>query len=262
MKRSLARFGDRVRLLMPRTKGQKHIEAFQAIDRGGMGRKLGKHAQLHQRHHYTKHQLSPNHTFAHNIKMRAASRLLAEIKPSRFLEPGAPTGLTGLLTHNSPRSALLYLYNSTLDKLQHIPESSVYRQSTEALTKHRLKIIENAKPPGWDEWSAKIQEQIAADPKGFKATQTSAGVMLSIEPQEDINPKLKKSEWDGELVGKSFPEGIRSQAARHAFIAQLAGPKDYDPERANTKLKLDDEPQLTAEVYVKSIVRVSAIIRC
>lgn len=182
--------------------------------------------------------------------MRAASRLLASVKPGQFLEAGTPTGLTGLLTHNSPRSALLYLYNSTLDKLQHIPESSVYRQSTEALTRHRLKIIEAAKPPGWDEWSLKIQEQIAADPKGFNAKQTSVGTMLSVASREDIDPTTMAAEWDGEHVGKAFPEGIRTQAARHLFIAQLAGTKDYDPERANTKLKLDDEPQLTAEVYV------------
>jgi NADH dehydrogenase (ubiquinone) 1 alpha subcomplex subunit 5 len=182
--------------------------------------------------------------------MRVASRLLASVKPGQFLEAGTPTGLTGLLTHNSPRSTLLYLYNSTLDKLQDIPESSVYRQSTEALTKHRLKIIEAAKPAGWDDWSAKIQEQIAADPKGFNAKQTSGGTMLSVSPREDIDPKLMASEWDGESVGKAFPEGIRSQATRRAYIAQLAGTKDYDPERANTQLKLDEEPQLTAEVYV------------
>jgi NADH dehydrogenase (ubiquinone) 1 alpha subcomplex subunit 5 len=182
--------------------------------------------------------------------MRVASRLLASVKPGQFLEAGTPTGLTGLLTHNSPRSTLLYLYNSTLDKLQDIPESSVYRQSTEALTKHRLKIIEAAKPTGWDDWSAKIQEQIAADPKGFNAKQTSGGTMLSVSPREDIDPKLMASEWDGESVGKAFPEGIRSQATRRAYIAQLAGTKDYDPERANTQLKLDEEPQLTAEVYV------------
>jgi NADH dehydrogenase (ubiquinone) 1 alpha subcomplex subunit 5 len=182
--------------------------------------------------------------------MRAASRLLASVKPGQFLEAGTPTGLTGLLTHNSPRSTLLYLYNSTLDKLQDVPESSVYRQSTEALTRHRLKIIETAKPAGWDDWSAKIQQQIAADPKGFNAKQTSGGTMLSMAPREDIDPKLRASEWDGEPVGKAFPEGIRSQATRHAYIAQLAGTKDYDPERANTQLKLDEEPQLTAEVYV------------
>ena len=191
-----------------------------------------------------------NTTSTHDIKMRAASRLLTSVKPGQFLEAGSPTGLTGLLTHNSPRSALLYLYNSTLDKLQHVPESSVYRQSTEALTRHRLKIIEAAKPPGWDEWSAKIQDQIAADPKGFNAKQTSAGTMLYVAPREDIDPKTMASEWDGEHVGKAFPEGIRTQAARHVFIAQLAGTKDYDPERANTKLQLDEEPPLTADVYV------------
>lgn len=186
--------------------------------------------------------------------MRAASRLFASVKPGQFLEAGTPTGLTGLLTHNSPRSTLLYLYNSTLDKLQHIPESSVYRQSTEALTKHRLNIIEAAKPPGWDEWAQKIQQQVAEDPKGFATTQTSGGTMVDVPPVEDIDPKLRASEWDGEFVGKAFPEGIRSQATRQAHIAQIAGTKDYDPVRANMELKLDQEPQLTAEVYVDDYV--------
>src|SRR4051812_37862633 len=95
-------------------------------------------------------------TFTTAVNMRAAARLLASVKPSQFLEVGAPTGLTGLLTHASPRSTLLFHYHSTLDKLKQIPESSVYRQSTEALTKHRLKIIEGSKPQGWDQWQEKI----------------------------------------------------------------------------------------------------------
>ncbi|KAF2705630.1 hypothetical protein K504DRAFT_460346 [Pleomassaria siparia CBS 279.74] len=182
--------------------------------------------------------------------MRAASRLLASVKPSQFLEAGTPTGLTGLLTHNSPRSALLYLYNSTLDKLQQIPESSVYRQSTEALTRHRLKIIEGAKPPGWDEWADKVSKQIAADPKGFASIKTSGGTVTISPQREDIDPKTMASEWDGEHVGRPFPEGPRTHRERRAHIANLAGSKDWDPERVLIDLKLDQEPQLTADVYV------------
>ncbi|EMC93265.1 hypothetical protein BAUCODRAFT_36937, partial [Baudoinia panamericana UAMH 10762] len=94
--------------------------------------------------------------------MRSATRLLASLASSAtstaaknptFLEAGSPTGLTGLFTHSTPRTTLIQLYNSTLTKLrQNFPESSVYRQSVEALTKHRLAIIESVKPSGLEEW--------------------------------------------------------------------------------------------------------------
>ncbi|KAF9512609.1 hypothetical protein BS47DRAFT_1345210 [Hydnum rufescens UP504] len=56
------------------------------------------------------------------------------------------TGITGLPVHENPIPALTQTYRSTLALLQKdVPESSVYRQSVEALTQHRLSILENAK---------------------------------------------------------------------------------------------------------------------
>ncbi|KAK6465229.1 hypothetical protein DFJ63DRAFT_14993 [Scheffersomyces coipomensis] len=56
---------------------------------------------------------------------------------------GYPTGLTGLYQHPNPRPALISLYNHTLTVLDtKFPKESVYRQSVEALTKNRLKIVE------------------------------------------------------------------------------------------------------------------------
>ncbi|MCJ1429589.1 hypothetical protein MMC29_007504 [Sticta canariensis] len=92
--------------------------------------------------------------------MRATMRMLANIKPERFLEAGNPTGLTGLFTHPSPRSTLLYLYSSTLEKLKAIPEYSVYRQSTEALAKHRYNAVDSIKPPGYEEWAKRAKEKV------------------------------------------------------------------------------------------------------
>ncbi|KAI0482876.1 ETC complex I subunit conserved region-domain-containing protein [Xylariaceae sp. FL0804] len=92
--------------------------------------------------------------------MRATLRLLASVKPARYLEAGNPTGLTGLYTHSSPRSTLLYLYSQTLDKLQGIPESSLYRQSVEALTRHRMAIVEAAEPPGHGEWAERAAQAV------------------------------------------------------------------------------------------------------
>lgn len=107
--------------------------------------------------------------------MRATLRLFASVKPvgggaaTTYLQAGAPTGLTGLRTNPSPRSALLYLYNRTLDKLADVPESSVYRQSVEAVTKHRLGLVQSIKPAGYDEWAARARELIQANPQPFTA---------------------------------------------------------------------------------------------
>jgi len=99
--------------------------------------------------------------------MRSALRLLANVKPARYLEPHTPTGLTGLTTHPSPRPTLINVYRQTLEKLKALPETSVYRQSTEALTRHRLNIIESTKPPGYDSWVQRAKEAIAKHPEHF-----------------------------------------------------------------------------------------------
>ncbi|KAF4556396.1 ETC complex I subunit conserved region-containing protein [Elsinoe fawcettii] len=106
--------------------------------------------------------------------MRATTLLRAVARSSQHLEAGAPTGLTGLLTHASPRSSLIYIYSHTLDKLKQFPESSVYRQSTEALTKHRLNIIESVKPAGLSEWQEKVRATIEAHPQAFQSVKSQA----------------------------------------------------------------------------------------
>lgn len=181
--------------------------------------------------------------------MRAATRLFASIKPSQFLEAGAPTGLTGLLTHPSPRSTLLYHYHSTLDKLKQIPESSVYRQSTEALTRHRLKVIEESTPSGWNAWQDKIKSQIAEDPGLIAVVETSGGNSIVLPKQQQVDERDKAAEWDGEAV-QSFPEGIRSSKERLPHVKKMKGDANYTPERAFSTVVFDPEPQYTAEAYV------------
>ncbi|KAJ1642092.1 hypothetical protein IWQ61_010669, partial [Dispira simplex] len=45
--------------------------------------------------------------------------------------------------HPNPRPALLDLYKRTLSELEtKIPQYAVYRQATEAITKHRMNIVE------------------------------------------------------------------------------------------------------------------------
>ncbi|KAJ7487646.1 ETC complex I subunit conserved region-domain-containing protein [Mycena galericulata] len=54
------------------------------------------------------------------------------------------TGLTGLAVHPDPLPALTTTYQNTLTQLAHIPETSVYRQATEALIQKKLEIVNAA----------------------------------------------------------------------------------------------------------------------
>ncbi|EJF66661.1 NADH2 dehydrogenase [Dichomitus squalens] len=54
------------------------------------------------------------------------------------------TGITGLRVHHDPLPELKKTYEATLQTLSAIPSSSVYRQGTEALTQHKLKVLERA----------------------------------------------------------------------------------------------------------------------
>ncbi|KAI4176542.1 MAG: hypothetical protein LQ346_007865, partial [Caloplaca aetnensis] len=101
------------------------------------------------------------------MAMKPTTRLLAAVKPERFLTAGNPTGLTGLLTHPAPRTQLLYLYSSTLAKLSQLPAHSVYRQSAEAIAKARLAVVEATKPPGYEEWARRAQAVVDKSPEVF-----------------------------------------------------------------------------------------------
>ncbi|KAK4193579.1 ETC complex I subunit conserved region-domain-containing protein [Podospora australis] len=189
--------------------------------------------------------------------MRATLRLLATVRPAgKYLQPGQPTGLTGLDTHPAPRSALLYLYHTTLEKLQQAPEHSVYRQSVEALTKHRLALVEAAVPPGYEEWAAKAREVIKDQPENFKTAShlTQRGVnALKVERgdghvfvmrklPEEKDPRLES--WDGDLDGVSPPlEGSRTEEER----AEQNEILELEKEMQQPQVELEAEPQLTAE---------------
>ncbi|KAL8701322.1 MAG: hypothetical protein Q9224_000563 [Gallowayella concinna] len=127
--------------------------------------------------------------------MKSTGRLLAMVKPERFLTPGNPTGLTGLLTHPAPRSQLLYLYSSTLDKLSKLPEYSVYRQSAEAITKQRLSVIEKTKPPGYEEWEQRAKQRISDHPNVFGKDREPSSIFASASITQGKDPR--DIQWDG-----------------------------------------------------------------
>ncbi|KAG5209904.1 NADH-ubiquinone oxidoreductase kDa subunit [Trichophyton interdigitale] len=129
--------------------------------------------------------------------MRATLRLLANVKPARYLEPFTPTGLTGLSTHPSPRPTLIYLYTTTLQKLKAIPESSVYRKSTEALTKHRLDVVQSTKPPGFDAWLQRVRALVAENPDKYKAALREDGTYAAFQFEEE-NIAKEDELWGGD----------------------------------------------------------------
>ena len=57
---------------------------------------------------------------------------------------GRSTGITGLAVHPDPLPELAKTYESTLSVLSTIPQTSVYRQGTEALTRQKLNIVQAA----------------------------------------------------------------------------------------------------------------------
>ncbi|KAK5653865.1 hypothetical protein OQA88_7789 [Cercophora sp. LCS_1] len=160
--------------------------------------------------------------------MRRTFRLLASVKPARYLEAGRPTGLTGLYTHPSPRSTLLYLYSSTLDKLKAVPEHSVYRQSVEALTKQRMAIVEAAVPPGYEEWAVRARKIIVDEAEAAKKREILAE---ELEKNEKALEALQKSADAGASSGlsKAEEERVYTIAAIKRLLAQVPEvPKDIN----------------------------------
>ena len=192
--------------------------------------------------------------------MRAFPRLLASVKATKFLEPYAPTGLTGLFTHPAPRSALLYLYHSTLDKLQAFPESSAYRQSAEAVTRQRLNMVEQIKPAGYDAWlersrkeieeNTKLYEESSGDSEdgqaGSLAVRRGGNVFVAVETDHRDPHTL---EWDGEPDLGPALEGTRTEEEKEADQSRVAAFK-AGPKPRQQRFDWEPEPQLDADQCV------------
>lgn len=182
--------------------------------------------------------------------MRATLRLLANIKPGRHLEPFTPTGLTGLVTHPSPRPTLIYLYQTTLQKLKAFPESSAYRQSTEALTRHRLQIVEATKPPGFEAWLERVQKTVAAEPERFKTLRASDGSYAAFQ-RDDGSDNPRGEEWDGEGKEASTEGPIRTaeETAQWQRVIEEASRPQESSDFQTAAMKWENEPALEAHQY-------------
>ncbi|KAL5614434.1 hypothetical protein BROUX41_004539 [Berkeleyomyces rouxiae] len=180
--------------------------------------------------------------------MRQSARLLA-----RYLEPGTQTGLTGLYTHPTPRSTLLFLYSRTLERLGALPASSLYRQSVEAVTKHRLGLVEKQVPPGYAEWAERVRKLMAENPgkyrlasgdaDGSRAHTVQFGEKTFVLGKVSPEPDVRVQEWDGEVDEGPTLEGIRTPEER-ADQALIATRRVVDKA---TTVELEPEPLLTAD---------------
>ncbi|KAL3456595.1 ETC complex I subunit conserved region-domain-containing protein [Aspergillus heterothallicus] len=181
--------------------------------------------------------------------MRSTLRLLASVKPARYLEPFAPTGLTGLTTHPSPRPTLIHIYKSTLEKLKAFPESSAYRQSTEALTRHRLQIIESTKPPGYEAWLERVKKTVGAEPERFAALRLDDGTYVGAQ-RDDGSDNPRGEEWDGEKLEPTTEGPARTpeqQARWEQAIDDSVSSSAVDSDFHTTEMKWENEPALEAE---------------
>jgi len=183
--------------------------------------------------------------------MRTTSRLLTSVRSaSKYLEPNTPTGLTGLSTHPSPRPALIYTYKQTLKKLNQLPSSSVYRQSTEALTKQRLAIIEATKPEGYDAWLGRVRKQIDANPAAFAQFHVADG---SLQSEKAFAEKVEV--WDGKLTrNDAFQEGSNALKEAEAKSDAVKEESDRIDKEAKAGVApsvedLEKEPPLTKVQY-------------
>ncbi|KAL2834327.1 ETC complex I subunit conserved region-domain-containing protein [Aspergillus cavernicola] len=182
--------------------------------------------------------------------MRSTLRLLANVKPARYLEPFAPTGLTGLQTHPSPRPTLIYLYKTTLENLKAFPESSAYRQSTEALTRHRLQIVESTKPPGYEAWLERVKKAVATEPERFASLlQADGSYAGALRDDNTDNPRGE--EWDGEKMGPTTEGPVRTpeeEARWHQVIEESTSTAaDSHSDFHTFEMKWENEPALEAE---------------
>jgi NADH dehydrogenase (ubiquinone) 1 alpha subcomplex subunit 5 len=171
--------------------------------------------------------------------MRPATRLFAAVQKAKYLEPGAPTGLAGLLTHASPRSTLLYVYTNTLEKLKFF---------TEALTRHRLSVIESVKPAGLEEWQARVEKIIDGHPEAFRKipiSTPSGEKTFNIVWKPQTLEGMKTQEWDDDYVPKKpFPEGPTDEDLKKDQGEHLQ--KDIRADNAKIP-RIEPEPALTID---------------
>lgn len=134
----------------------------------------------------------------------------------------------------------------------------MYRQSVEALTKHRMAAVESVKPAGLAEWTVQAQELLKKHPKHFNVTSRptengtlAAGVQKNgrFFVVRTTKPELDEryQEWDGEEDGGGTLEGMRTLEEKKSQTHVK------DPFEGQG-VEWVDEPQLTIEQCVRPLL--------
>jgi len=119
-------------------------------------------------------------------------------RPSRVLLSAltpvkASTNITGLQVHHDPINALTKTYHETLSLLSALPSTSVYRQATEALTKHKLSIV-----TGSNGDAAKVEKELGMVETAIVYAHGElnlAGKMLEWKAWENLEQDAPKGQW-------------------------------------------------------------------
>ncbi|RDA85593.1 hypothetical protein CP532_0896 [Ophiocordyceps camponoti-leonardi (nom. inval.)] len=136
--------------------------------------------------------------------------------------------------------------------LQEIPETSLYRQSVEAITNHRIGIVEQMRPHGHQEWAARAREIVRKHPEQFRvasgrvdgseAQSISIGNRMFVVGSKHDRGDIRLEEWNGEENEGGELEGIRTPAERKDQVAWA----ERRPMGELDKVEWENEPQLTA----------------
>jgi len=112
------------------------------------------------------------------------------------------TGITGLAVHQDPIPALTSAYTKTLELLKTLPESSVYRQATEALTQRKLDTIGaangDAAKAEKDLDEGKIEQAVVQAERELKLVYK----MMEWKAWEPLEEKPEPGQWQYFEVGK------------------------------------------------------------
>ncbi|EPQ31388.1 uncharacterized protein PFL1_00723 [Pseudozyma flocculosa PF-1] len=137
----------------------------------------------------------------------------------------ASTNVTGVDVHPSPLSALAETYTKTLSLLSSLPESSVYRQSTAALTQHHLDVVQRALDAqrGHENDAQKIEDLIRETEEqlewpyvedGLRQAKTELGLvanMLEWKAWEPLEHPPPPNQWHYFSMAEEAGEGGEDQ---------------------------------------------------
>ncbi|PWN52343.1 hypothetical protein IE53DRAFT_312276 [Violaceomyces palustris] len=130
----------------------------------------------------------------------------------------ASTDLTGIEVESDPLKKLDQTYTKTLEILKTLPESTVYRQAAEALTKHRLEIVRSALKENVED-SEKLEQLISTTEAKIddglieevllqaKREENLAAKMLDWKPWEPLEHPAPPGQWHYFSMAEEAGEG-------------------------------------------------------